>query len=62
MANKRPGGPAIKEAVVHNLHEAVRSYIESYGGNASLIGPIDIVAHKALSYDRRNPLRRTAAS
>lgn len=51
MANKRPGAPASREAVVRNLHEAVRSYIASYGGNASRIGPINIVAHKALSYD-----------
>jgi hypothetical protein len=40
-----------REKLVDNLHAAVRAYIEGNGGNLSVIGPIEIVAHKPLSFD-----------
>jgi hypothetical protein len=47
MPKKEPDA----EKVVDNLHAAVRAFIEARGGNLSQIGPVEIVTHKALSFD-----------
>jgi hypothetical protein len=50
MASKR-SQPIDKEKLVEDLHHAVRAFVESNGGKLSVIGPIEIVPHKALVFD-----------
>jgi hypothetical protein len=50
MAAKR-SQPVDKEKLVDDLHHAVRAFVEGNGGDLSVIGPIEIVAHKPLSFD-----------
>ena len=43
--------PKDPEKLVDAVHEAVRAFVEGNGGRLSVVGPIEIVEHKALVFD-----------
>jgi hypothetical protein len=43
--------PVDREKLVEDLHRAVRAFVEGNGGKLSVVGPIELVPHKALVFD-----------
>lgn len=43
--------PIDREKLVGDLHKAVQAYIEGNGGKLSIVGPMEIVTHKPMSFE-----------
>lgn len=50
MPDKR-SKPANPENLINDLHNAVQAYVEGNGGKLWVIGQLEIVPHKATSFD-----------